>query len=119
MDHSLTPPPELVKQWEEDWHHGKVKHIELEPYIAAQAAQWGADLQLEADAEWLDQYSLDASHLTIIPTGKGLVETMRPKPPTLKERSLALIDRIQAKRESWLVEELDVVRRALEALPDD
>ena len=43
------------------------------------AAKWGADRQLKADAEWLDQNSLDASHLTITPTGKFLVEAMRSK----------------------------------------
>jgi len=48
---NITPPPELVQQWEEDWHHSKVKHIELEPYIAAQAAQWGADQELDACCE--------------------------------------------------------------------
>ena len=43
----------------------------------------------------------------------------RPKPQSLKEESLELIDMIQACREPWLVEELCIVRRALEALPDD
>jgi hypothetical protein len=38
--HPITPPPELIGKWEEDWHHSKVKHIELEDHIAA---QYGAD----------------------------------------------------------------------------
>jgi hypothetical protein len=46
-NHPITPPPELVQQWEEDWHHSKVKHIEFEPYIAAQAAAWGYQQAVE------------------------------------------------------------------------
>jgi len=47
MTNPITPPPELVQQWEEDWHHSKVKHIEFEPYIAAQAAAWGYQQAVE------------------------------------------------------------------------
>ena len=45
--HTITPPPELMGKWEEDWHHSKVKHIELEDHIAAQAAQWGYQQAVE------------------------------------------------------------------------
>ena len=34
MANSITPPPELIGRWEEDQHHSKVKHIELEDHIA-------------------------------------------------------------------------------------
>ena len=39
----ITPPPELLARWEEDWHHAKVKHVQLEDHMATQAARWGAD----------------------------------------------------------------------------
>jgi len=48
----ITPPPELVQKWEEDWYRSKVKHVELLPYIAAQAAQYRADQP--TDKELLD-----------------------------------------------------------------
>ena len=39
------------------------------------------------------------------------------KPPSLKEQSLALIDKIQSNKECWQTDDLDVVRRALESPP--
>jgi len=53
QEHPITPPPELLARWEEDWHYAKVKHIELEDHIATEAARWGADQELEACCEWL------------------------------------------------------------------
>jgi hypothetical protein len=80
-EHSpITPPPELVQEWIQQSTTTEC----VASQVAVRAAQWGADRQLEADAEWLDQNSLDAPHLTITPTGKGLVEAMRPKVPSLK-----------------------------------
>jgi len=55
----ITPPPELLARCVEDWHHSKVKHIELEDHIANQAAQWGADQELEACCEWAKQFNYD------------------------------------------------------------
>ena len=40
-NHPITPPPELLSRWEEDWYHAKVKHIDLEDHIATQATRWG------------------------------------------------------------------------------
>jgi hypothetical protein len=68
----ITPPPELVRHWEEDWHHSKVKHIELEPYIAAQTAQWGADQELEACCALLEVSDKNARDF--------LQSARRPKP---------------------------------------
>ena len=53
MSNSITPPPELIGRWEEDWHHSKVKHIELEDHIANEAAQWGANQELDKSNNWL------------------------------------------------------------------
>jgi hypothetical protein len=41
------------------------------------------------------------------------------EPLTLKEQSLALIDLIQGNEKAWDTRDLDVIRRALEALPSD
>ena len=120
MGHPLIPPPDLVRKWHQEANHNEP----MFPQVAAMAAQWGADRQLEADAEWLDQNSLNGPHLTITPTGKSLVEAMRPKPPSLKEQALQELDKVDM---LWATEEfgqetlnsLDTIRKALEALPND
>jgi hypothetical protein len=122
QQHPITPPPELVRKWMERTEYDKDTWF-YESYIAERAAQWGADRQLEADAEWLDQNSLDASHLTITPTGKGLVEAMRSKTPSLKEKALAQLtqlvvelDRAGMRQQASTLE--GPIRRALEQLDD-
>jgi len=59
--HRITPPPELVQQWEEEWHHSHFKHgnVDLSPYLAERAAQWGADQELEACCEWVAVESIE------------------------------------------------------------
>ena len=114
QQHPITPPPtELVQQWEEDWHHSKVRHIELEPYIAAQAAQWGADQELEACVKWLNSY---------MPGNEGdrlLRTSRRPKPLSLKEEALdALTLLCKGPDATAFVTCRDTIRRALEQLPD-
>ena len=42
--HPITPPPELVNKW--------IMEATEPFYIAAQAARWGADQELEACCEW-------------------------------------------------------------------
>jgi hypothetical protein len=116
--HPITPPPELVQQWEEDWHHSKVKHIEFEPYIAAQAAQWGADQELEACCEWVRQRRclVGGSRPWITPSEVGLRAARRPKPPSLKEQALTSLRRIQDNEATYL--DAEHIRRALEQLSD-
>jgi len=114
MTNSITPPRELMEQWaseksydERDWLY--------EFHIATRAAQWGADQQLAEDAEWLDHNALNEPHLKIIPMGESLKEAMRPKPSSLKEQALAVLDdcsdRLEGAHEN-------TIRRALEALDD-
>jgi hypothetical protein len=107
-NHPSTPPPELVQQWEEDWHHSKVKHIELEPYIAAQAARWGADQELEGCCEWIPKWTpWDADQLRA---------HRRPKPPSLKEQALEALDEEQAELS---IQNYKLIRAVLESLPDN
>jgi hypothetical protein len=100
MTHPITPPPELV-EWLQDL--GNLDAIAL-------AYQAGADQELEAYCEWLcTGYADIASRLRA---------ARRPRPPSLKEQSLALIDLIQGNEKAWDTRDLDVVRRALEQLND-
>ena len=108
--HPITPPPELVQQWEEDWHHSKVKHIELEPYIAAQAAQWGADQELEACCEYLVRCAQWEPEDV-----EELRAARRPKPPSLKEQALDAMHRNWNPHNN---DDFDTIRRALEQLDD-
>ena len=85
QEHPITPPPELLARWEEDWHYAKVKHIELEDHIATEAARWGADQELEACCEWLEDPDLN------VDTYK-LRAARRPKPPSLKGQIAAEIE---------------------------
>ena len=48
QQHPITPPPELVEKWHDAWIDAKIKHDGLIDFLAAQAARWGADMELEA-----------------------------------------------------------------------
>jgi hypothetical protein len=109
----LTPPPELVQQWASmSPKNDAVQQNWIE--IATQAAQWGADTELEACCDWLHWQNL-ATHSELIPS---LRAARRPKlPPSLKEQALLAIDTAVADgRLSPNVS--NVVRRALEQLDD-
>jgi len=110
-EHPIAPPTELLGRWEEDWHHSKVKHIELEDYIATQAARWGADQELEACCEWL------VRNYNYPEAGNPLRNTRRPKPPSLNSIALQMLGTIE--RDAHYIPEItDTIRRALEALDD-
>ena len=111
MANSITPPPELIGRWEEDWIHRKVKHIELEDHIANEAAQWGADMELEACVEWIAarDWTWPSAHLRT---------ARRPKPPSLKEQALAALNEIEDQMLGPTTQE-KLIRQALEALPND
>jgi hypothetical protein len=110
--HPITPPPELVARWKNNWLGAKIKHINLEDYILAQAAQWGADQELESCCEWLERnYNYPrADH--------PLRLARRPKPPSLKEQALAELGDVYDKDK---IDDTtyDTIRKALEALPND
>ena len=113
--HPITPPHELVARWKNHWFDAKIKHIDLEDYMLAQAAQWGwiqrwkdsegelqgaRDEELEACEKWV-AVTISA------PEAAELRAARRPKPPSLKERlSKAIIDGDERKALK-LLEELD------------
>ncbi len=108
-NHPITPPPELLKQWVHEFYGGvPITPGEASVYIATQAARWGADQELEACCQWQDTFNYQNA-------GNLLRAARRPKPPSLKEQALALLDdasdRLDAVHEN-------TIRRALEALPE-
>jgi len=116
MTHPVTPPPELVQQWlvETLEKFG----IESHYYIATRAAQWGADQELEECSEWTQGYA---------ECGDSLRAARRPKPPSLKEQALTVLESVavhelygNATADNRLsADDMKTIRRAIEALPDE
>ena len=110
--HGITPPPELVRHWSR--FQGDTDPEALWFRIATEAAQWGADQELEACLEWLDVNVLSASI-------DKLRAARRPKPPSLKEQALQTLQRISKDKYPCNYQEdadWDTIRRALEQLDD-
>ena len=118
-NHPITPPPELVRQW----------YLGAKAYppdqivkgagwwvtdVAAQAARWGADQELEACCA--------ATHTVY---GKSLSDWLRnlrrPKPLSLKEKALKALKVLPTPEGQITLDitDLNTIRRALEALPND
>jgi hypothetical protein len=109
--HPITPPPELVEQWHDSWIDAKVKHDGLVDFIATQAAQWGADQELEACCEALRGRGAAMQMIEFLRAAR------RPKPPSLKEQALALVSHDFSDQPCLSEEGYAIIRRALEALP--
>lgn len=133
-NHPITPPPELVARWEVHWFDAKIKHINLEDYILAQAAQWGADQELEACCDWLGvQETRSPQWFDLRHDACALVSDLRagrrPKPLSLKEQVSKALDRVPGPGadstylRQWSRAEaaslINDVRQVLEALPND
>jgi hypothetical protein len=101
-EHPITPPPELVEQWAHlpaDWNT-----------VASLIAQWGADQELEACCEWLQDPDLNVDTYKL-----RTARRPKPKPPSKEEALDELyisFDRGYLKKEA-----ADIIRRALESLP--
>jgi hypothetical protein len=112
QQHPITPPPsELVLQWISEHFDctagGELS--DLERFLTVRAAQWGADQELEAclgEVSFLNSQAL----------ADRVRAARRPKPPSLKEQALALLDK--AEDPSWDINDFTIVRRALEQLDD-
>lgn len=114
QEHPVTPSDALVQQW-----FLNAKALPPNQWvidIAHEAAHWGADQQLEQDATWLDTKALFSRSLTVTPPGDVLRQAMRPKPLSLKEEALKALDSFEGFTGS--LEEVDIIRRALEQLDD-
>jgi hypothetical protein len=110
--HPITPPPELVQQWEADATISREAASSWTAAFATRAAQWGADTELEACCEWLKKNT--NYHMTI----EYLRAARRPKPPSLMEQALAALGRYMTGETILTKDSLDTIRRALEALPE-
>ena len=105
--HPITPPTELVSMWRD------LLASRSEEDVLIFATQWGADQELEACCEWLElNYNYTRSN-------HPLRTIRRPKPPSLKEQALKILE-INNNVDSQLsAVHYNIIRRALEALPND
>jgi len=103
QEHPITPPQELRDKWLDE-----APNTSVYDYLIDSAAQWGADQELEACCALMDDWGLD---------GEDLMLCRRPKPPSLKEQALALVEQHE---DGWRPspKDWDTIRRALEQLPD-
>lgn len=116
------PSRELIDQWRREYfsdtYTGPLDGVDI--YVAQQAARWAADQQLEACAEWLRNNlgMTEGSREIII---KNLYADLRPKPKSLKQQALETLERVSKDSYPCNFQEdadWDIIRRALETIPD-
>jgi hypothetical protein len=139
--HPITPSPELVHQWHKEackdpYHGGTFFESKTLKHIATRAAQWGADAELESCCVELEKSVLNGAfyvggescpswHSFARKAISKLRAARRPKPPSLKEQALQVLRPLSnpvmpGTPEYRLYEpQAEIIRRALEALPDD
>lgn len=105
LNFSVLPPTELLSEWETDILY-EYQNIDITLLKAYQA---GADAELEACCEWLFETGYRG-------TPMSLRAVRRPKPLSLKEKALKALDSFEGFTGS--LEEVDVIRHALEQLND-
>ena len=107
------PSPSLfqVREWREEAIRRQYTCDEADEYIAEQSAQWSADKELLACGNYLKQCAAWEEEDVI-----EFYNYRRPKPPSLKEQALAILD--DAHRGDLGEDEMATIRRALEQLDD-
>jgi len=101
--HPITPTLQLVNQWTD------MLASRSDYAVFTKVARWGADSELEACCELMDDWGLDEADLRA---------ARRPKPPSLKEQALAELEEIMTElhSETGSAFTASAIRRALEAL---
>ncbi len=116
QQHPITPPPDLVQQW---FDEASELETPTRCHIATRAAQWGADQELDACCDWL------VAHQWHGQSGACLVNLRtdrRPRPLSLKEQALAVLEEEPEDTKELIVfdtDQVNLIRRALQALPND
>ena len=115
----LVPPQELVQKW---WDNvpGTFTSLVDETELATQAAQWGADQELEACCKDIIEIIAGVFADQVIDDWDQFVELLRdgrrPQPPSLKEQAFDALHGIHDQGPT--PEQVAIIRRALEALDD-
>lgn len=114
MTNNIYPPDHLLRKWEE-LIIDEEQNVDVVLYEAFQA---GADQELEACCEWLVNEGHEYEHV-------ALRDARRPK-PSLKKQALEILCSMQIdpcwingiNTNAALMSKYDIIRRALESLPD-
>ena len=122
-NHPITPPPELIRKWNEE---AATAPMADQRYIAIQAARWGFRQCIKVDAAWLEDklqkardQELEACcewlhRRCLISGAEELRAAMRPRPPSLAEQALEACERSAF----GIPGDRDIIRRALERLQE-
>jgi len=130
--HPITPPPNLVRQWidepqymTEDQLGKRMYMISLNEVkfreIISKASQYGADQELEACCKDIIEIIAGVFADRVIDDWDQFVEPLRdgrrPQPPSLKEQAFDALHGIHDQGPT--PEQVAIIRRALETLPND
>jgi hypothetical protein len=116
QEHPITPPPELVQEWTDAFWNEPGNYVGIDDEaLATRAAQWGADQELEACLDQLQRWGIQGVD--------NLRNARRPKPPSLKEQALQALQEAaymadDSPPQGICTDQIDTIRRALEALPE-
>jgi len=113
--HSITPPPERFKQWEDDILNERDNVDHVLDCAWKDGFRAGADQELEACCDYMQQEDFHGF-------AKELRAARRLKPPSLKEQALQELERVVTLLMPVTgpnkVERFAIIRRALEQLDD-
>ena len=103
----LLLPAEVIRSWATEYKEAGYAPEAVLEYVAWEAAQWGADKELDACCARIGPLGIKG--------GDTLRRARRPKPPSLKQQALEILDdcsdRLDGAHEN-------IIRRALEQLND-
>jgi hypothetical protein len=105
QQHPITPQPELVQQWVDTYFGGRISQSNFHVDLATQAAQWGADQELEACCKWFQEFYETETWVDL--DLRTFRATRRPKPPSLKDRLTVALQNEDIGTALRLVEQLD------------
>jgi hypothetical protein len=120
--HPITPPWDLVQQWSDEALTSP-SAFEVKMKFATYAAQWGADMELEACCEWL-RHDLDAYELVglrAVYLDHNLRAERRPVTLSIKDQALQALKRFSANAHTTgdeMTADFELLRQAVLQLPN-
>ena len=105
--HPVTILADTITEWRTFYRKTYKGNLSEIDYIAANSAQWGADKELDACCAWIGPLGIKG--------GDTLRRARRPKPPSLKQQALEILDDCSVCLPGA---HENIIRRALEQLND-
>ncbi len=111
INHPIIPPTDVVNRIRDEVRHPVFCNaVEREIGLVTAAYRAGADAELKACCDWLSEHNYNR-------TPDTLYLTRRPKQPSLKDLALDALSGVEAGLD--ISQRINLIRRALEALPND